>query len=859
MSVARAPLTRRVRLFVTVAGACISLSAVAPRAASPPGPAYLLLALPSHQIIAESRRDVLATPIEPGSVMKVITLAAALEQGVADADTRILCRRTIDVDGRTLTCVHPDFHRALDPVEALAHSCNVYFATIARRLPRDAFDDMLVRVGLAPSNPGTPLDTAALGLGGVRATPRALVDAFCRLAGAGGTDVHLKDETRRVIRLGLEMAAKTGTASALAEAGYSGLAKTGTAPMPGGGYQGLVAAVVSTDVPTHAIIVVAPGSTGAHAAALAAEILTRYRVARRAPAEVRIQGHSDQRDRDSVRPSGPSDPGSPTAQPAGSKLPKTDVTDLDSAQTHRVLPAALAVQGTSPRTETIRVGVARRTGGYDVADESIEDYVAQAVAGEGGDALPAAALEALAVTVRTYAWANRDRHHADGFDVCDLTHCLALRPATAVSRIAARSTAGLILTARDGRPADVYLSAWCGGHTERPSQVWAGAVDHDYLPAQLDPACVNEPAWTSELTEPQLLRVLEAAGLRGTVVGSLRTGRRSTSGRVATLVVDGMQPPSVEGGAFRFAAGRILGWQTIKSTLFDVVRTATGFRFTGKGSGHGVGMCVQGAAARARTGGTREQILAAYFPGLSAVAFHPVPPGTGAPSPLFRIQRAEGSGMSHSESPKAVSPGSSRIVRPDSLGTMSPDSPKAVRRASPATVQVVLPEADVAQLGAVRAVADRGLADLAAKLGVDPPAHIEIRFHPTVEAYTRATGQPWWTSARTMGTRVDLLPLGVLAKRGIVETTLRHECVHVLTESTLAGRPLWAREGLAAVLAGEFSSATHEGRADRDRRCPSDAELRDAVSPVSWRRSYEAAAACVSRALASGQRWQDLR
>jgi SpoIID/LytB domain protein len=806
--VAFPPLTRGVRrLLVALAGVCVSLSAVVSRATPPEGPAYLLLALPSHQIIAESRRDVLATPIAPGSVMKVITLAAALEHGAADADTRVLCRRTIDVDGRALQCVHPDFHRAIDPVEALAHSCNVYFATIARRLPRSALDAMLVRIGLSPSNPRIPLVTTALGLDGVRATPRSLLDAFCRFADVGRADVHLKDETRRVLRLGLESAAKTGTAAAFAEAGYSGLAKTGTAPMPGGGYQGLVAAVVNTDLPTHAIIVVAPGSTGAQAATLATEILITHRVPRRVPTVVRPPGSSGMAESESI--------GSPGRSGAGGGGP-----DWNPEPAGAGLPTAQFVASGDTR---IRVGLARRTGGYDVADVPIEEYVAQAVAGEGGDALPTAALEALAVTVRTYAAANRDRHRADGFDVCDLTHCLSLRRATTVSRVAARSTVGLILTDRGGLPADVYLSAWCGGHTERPSQVWAGAVDHAYLPAQSDPACVHDPAWTSDMTEPQLRGVLEATGLRGAIVRDLRIGSRSTSGRVRTLLVDGMQPPEVDGGAFRFAAGRILGWQTIKSTLFDVVRTGTGVRLTGKGNGHGVGLCVRGAAARARTGRSKEQILAAYFPGLLV----------GARSP----------------------------------GSSVPRSPPSML---PPQVRVVLPETDLAQLTAIRSMADRVLAEFAATLGVGAPAHIELRFHPTVEAYRRATGQPWWTSARTTGTRVDLLPLSVLTKRGTVELTLKHECVHVLTESTLAGRPLWIREGLAAVLAGESANTAHDRGAelaqdassakhDRDPRCPSDADLRDAASPDAWRSAYQAAAACVSRALASGRRWQDLR
>ena len=56
---------------------------------------------------------------------------------------------------------------------------------------------------------------------------------------------------------------------------------------------------------------------------------------------------------------------------------------------------------------------------------------------------PPAALEALAITIRTYALANRDRHRADGFDLCDETHCQVVRDGDGRHR-----TCG----AGDGRP-----------------------------------------------------------------------------------------------------------------------------------------------------------------------------------------------------------------------------------------------------------------------------------------------------------------------------------------------------------------------------------------------------------------------
>ena len=145
---------------------CVAAPAAAQAPNAPPGPAYLLLELPSMRVVADARRDVLAAPVAPGSVMKLLTLAAALENGVADASTRIMCRGTVDLDGRPVACVHGDFHRALGPDEALGHSCNVFFATLAKRLPRNALDAILTRAGLPPSSPSVPMTRVALGLGG---------------------------------------------------------------------------------------------------------------------------------------------------------------------------------------------------------------------------------------------------------------------------------------------------------------------------------------------------------------------------------------------------------------------------------------------------------------------------------------------------------------------------------------------------------------------------------------------------------------------------------------------------------------------------------------------------------------------
>ena len=445
-------------------------------------------------------------------------------------------------------------------------------------------------------------------------------------------------------------------------------------------------------------------------------------------------------------------------------------------------------------TEAVRVGVARAAGGYDIVTVPLEHYVSRVVSAELGSRAPPAALEAMAMTVRTFARAHRGRHAADGFDLCDLTHCQVMGRATAATDAAASATSGLVLL--DGlRVADVYYSAWCGGHTQVPSRAWPGASDRAYLPSRPDEACSAEPAWTSEIPEPRLRQALKAAGLKGDRVTSLAVVTRDESGRAQTLRATGMAPEILSASTFQLAAGRVLGWQVVKSTRFDVRQTATGVSLTGRGLGHGVGLCARGASNRAGAGATRAAIVAAYFPGVT------------------------------------------------------------IGRTGPPIVRVQLPEAEARWRRDVQDAAERALTRMAARLGVPAAGPVDVRVHPTVEAFARATGQPWWTAAGTAGSGVDVIPLTVLRQRGTLESTLAHEMVHVLAGPMLGDRPLWVREGLAVVLADELISEGPSTRAP----CPTDDALRSARTAPAWRAAYQAAGQCVARALASGRRWQDLR
>ncbi|HEV3061553.1 MAG TPA: SpoIID/LytB domain-containing protein [Vicinamibacterales bacterium] len=460
-----------------------------------------------------------------------------------------------------------------------------------------------------------------------------------------------------------------------------------------------------------------------------------------------------------------------------------------------VLPAA------APTARTLRVGISRAGGGYEVRTMSLEDYVAGVLAGEAARDSAPAALQALAITIRTFALANMGRHRADGFDMCDQTHCQVLRKASSATVAAADATLGRALLYK-GAPASVFYTASCGGHTERPSAVWPGADDPGFLPARDDDACDGQPAWSTDLAAGDLVRALRAGGFRGGELRDVRVVARSDSGRVTRLRVDGFVPDQISGQDLRTMVGRTLGWQFIKSTAFEVRATPTGFRFSGHGSGHGVGLCVIGSARLAARGQTSTEILARYFPGLEISAR-----ATAAPGPI-------------------------------ETGTV-----------------ISLPAGDEGERDLIRDLAARSRDSLAKQLGLVPPQRIALRFHPTVESYQRATSQPWFTAGATVGAEMHFVPLTVLRDRGVLEQTMRRELVHVLTESAFADRPRWVREGAASYFAGE--RPTDAGGPSG--RCPTDDELQNPVSPGALRMAYARATACFARQMAAGKPWSAVK
>ena len=276
----------------------------------------------------------------------------------------------------------------------------------------------------------------------------------------------------------------------------------------------------------------------------------------------------------------------------------------------RVYAAALAVRA--------REGVLRFR-----ATMALEDYVAAVVASEALPGTPAAALEALAIVVRSYALASRDRH--PGGALCDLAHCQLLRGHGATRRhaaasgAAARATRGEVLRMPSGEIAAATFHAACGGHTADPAEAFGSGASG--ARAVADPGC-HPRAWRAVLPADALPRAIRAALERSGDPGpaGLAGAERAPVPRVlhgrggwSVQVADAVGRWRLSGDALARALDASVGRGVVRSSRFTLSATGGRIVVRGSGHGHGVGLCQEGAARHAAAGEDRLGILSRYF------------------------------------------------------------------------------------------------------------------------------------------------------------------------------------------------------------------------------------------------------
>ena len=243
----------------------------------------------SHQLKAASR-----TLAAPGSVLKPLLLYRSIQTGQWAPSNRVACNRKLVIGRHELTCSHPEVP-PFDAREALAWSCNRYFAAMARALRPGQMRNLLEPTGVLGPTRLTAGEAVAdfrepssleekqltvLGVSNIRITPLELAVAYRWLANEMAK--HSESTAAQTIAAGLRASTEFGIASGAGVGGVSVAGKTGTAEgAQSSRTHGWFAGLAPAENPQVVIVVYVPSGRGADAAHVAGEILSRVRSARR--------------------------------------------------------------------------------------------------------------------------------------------------------------------------------------------------------------------------------------------------------------------------------------------------------------------------------------------------------------------------------------------------------------------------------------------------------------------------------------------------------------------------------------------------------------------------------------------------
>jgi stage II sporulation protein D len=237
---------------------------------------------------------------------------------------------------------------------------------------------------------------------------------------------------------------------------------------------------------------------------------------------------------------------------------------------------------------------------------NIEDYVAGVVMSEGGTGKNEEYFKTQAVIARTYTYKYYDRHIIDRYNLCDNIHCQAYMGhcSDTLINLATQHTRGLVILAKDSTLVIAAFHSNCGGETTPAEHVWLSG--QPYLKRVVDPYCTGSrnARWRKSFSISEWTGYLKKSGFSVSADPS-----RLTFSQVTRV-------PDYHIGEFSIPFRMIRNDLGLRSSFFSVTIDGDSVILHGRGYGHGVGLCQEGAMGMASKGFDFRKIIGFYYSGI---------------------------------------------------------------------------------------------------------------------------------------------------------------------------------------------------------------------------------------------------
>jgi stage II sporulation protein D len=222
------------------------------------------------------------------------------------------------------------------------------------------------------------------------------------------------------------------------------------------------------------------------------------------------------------------------------------------------------------------------------------------------------ALKAQAVSARTFALRRLKFHESKDYDICSTVKCQVYRGASfehPLSNRAVDETKNEVAV-WNGEPINSLYTGSCGGYTEDVENVFGG----DSVKYLRGTFCFHEnfSEWSEEKTKDEVLAILKRQFSIEDLI-DIYPLRRGVSGRIVEVrILTSKDYLDLRG----FLIKEIFGLKDLPQEILKITKENNEIEkviFKGRGKGHGVGLCQEGAYSMAKMKRSYREILLHYY------------------------------------------------------------------------------------------------------------------------------------------------------------------------------------------------------------------------------------------------------
>ncbi len=251
-----------------------------------------------------------------------------------------------------------------------------------------------------------------------------------------------------------------------------------------------------------------------------------------------------------------------------------------------------------------------------VNEIDLEQYLEGVVESESGPSQKTEYYKVQAIISRTYAIKYKNKHESFGFNLCDGTHCQAYlhkRNQSSLIDSAIKYSRSIVLLDSNNELSSTFFHANCGGQTCEPDQVWNQKING--FSSFKDTFCIHtkQANWTKKIPLKEWFSFLEEK--------YHFPSWDSLSYAMATNFKQEERKAFYINPLFGIPLRDLRDAFKLKSTYFNCKIEGEFIVLNGKGFGHGVGLCQEGAMHMSKYGYNYEQILSFYYPNRKITEF----------------------------------------------------------------------------------------------------------------------------------------------------------------------------------------------------------------------------------------------